>query len=210
MSNGKIKKNTSGKIVCYWRRAVLYSLFHIIRFLLGFKRAVQKCAVYGTIYGKYINKIKAFTMILKKKLKMTHLELYSPAFGSHYSIPFLEGKVSAGFPSSAENYSDKTLDLNELLIKHPSATFFIRVKGESMEKAGIKTNDILIVDRAVSVAHNKIVIARIADELTVKRISMIGDNLFLMPDNDGYKPIRITSEMDFEVWGVVTYVIHQV
>lgn len=149
-------------------------------------------------------------MQTKKQLKLINLEIFKPDFNNYQAIPLLEGKVSAGFPSSAENYIDKTLDLNELLIKHPSATFFIRVKGDSMEKAGIKTNDILIVDRAVSVSHNKIVIARIAGELTVKRISMVGDNLFLMPDNDGYKPIRVTGDMDFEVWGVVTYVIHQI
>src|ERR1700722_14257883 len=98
-------------------------------------------------------------MTIKRKLKSTNFEIYAPAFDTYHAIPLLQGKVSAGFPSSAENYIDKALDLNELLIVHPSATFFIRVKGESMEKAGIKTNDILIVDRAVSVAHNKIVIA---------------------------------------------------
>jgi DNA polymerase V len=149
-------------------------------------------------------------MSIGKRLKVNNLEIYAPDYSTHHPIPMLEGKVSAGFPSSAENFIDKTLDLNELLIAHPSATFFIRVKGDSMEKSGIKTNDILIVDRAVSVAHNKIVIARIAGELTVKRISMIGDNLFLMPDNDDYRPMRVTDDMDFEVWGVVTYVIHQV
>lgn len=125
-------------------------------------------------------------------------------------IPLYEAKVSAGFPSSAENYLEKSLDLNDLLIKHPAATFFVRVKGDSMIKAGIHSNDILIVDRALSFAHNRIVIARIADELTVKRIQRVGNRLFLVADNDNYKPIEITSEMDFEVWGVVIYVIHQV
>ena len=145
-----------------------------------------------------------------KKNNRDTLEIYNPDNTASHQIPFLEGKVAAGFPSSAENYIDKALDLNDLMIRHPSATFFIRVKGDSMEKAGIKTNDILIVDRAVAVAHNKIVIARISGELTVKRMCVLEEKLFLMPDNDQYSPIEITEEMDFEVWGVVTYVIHQV
>jgi DNA polymerase V len=129
-----------------------------------------------------------------------------------HRIPLLEGVVRAGFPSSAENYVDKALDLNELIIRSPSSTFFIRVKGSSMEKAGIKNNDILVVDRSVQACDNKIVIARINDELTVKRIRRVGDHLFLIPDSTDqeYKPIKITEGMDFEVWGVVTYVIHQV
>lgn len=125
-------------------------------------------------------------------------------------IPLLAGTIPAGFPSSAENFIDKSLDLNELVIKHPTATFFVRVKGSSMTKAGIQSDDILVVDRALSVTNNRIVIARINDELTVKRIKLEGEKLFLMPDNDDYKPIEITESMDFEVWGVVTFVIHQV
>lgn len=149
--------------------------------------------------------------------KYTHDTLeflvYKPEHTTTYQIPLLEGTVQAGFPSSAENFIEKTLDLNELLIRHPSATFFIRVKGISMEDAGIKNNDILIVDRAAQPSDNKIVIARINDELTVKRIRRVGDHLFLIPEcpaREEYKPIRITQDMDFEVWGVVTYVIHQV
>ena len=125
-------------------------------------------------------------------------------------IPLLAASIAAGFPSSAENFIDKSLDLNELVVKHPSATFFVRVKGSSMAKAGIQSDDILVVDRALSVTNNKVVIARINDELTVKRIKLEGEKLFLMPDNDDYKPIEITEAVDFEVWGVVTFVIHQV
>lgn len=125
-------------------------------------------------------------------------------------IPLLQGSVSAGFPSSAENYIDKALDLNELLIRHPSATFFIRVKGDSMVNAGIKSGDILIVDRARTVTNNQIVIARINDELTVKRVIIDQNTVYLMPDNESYPPIKVTEGMDFEVWGVVTFVIHQV
>lgn len=149
----------------------------------------------------------------KKARDVLQLIMYKPDLKSSHKIPLLEGTVRAGFPSSAENFIEKTLDLNELLIRHPSATFFIRVKGTSMERAGIKNNDILIVDRALQPADNKIVIARIYDELTVKRIRRSGEHLFLMPecpDNEEYKPIKITDDMDFEIWGVVTHVIHSV
>ena len=125
------------------------------------------------------------------------------------AVPLLEYSVSAGFPSSAENYLEKTLDLNELLISHPAATFFVRVSGNSMKGAGINSHDILIVDRALSPSNNKIIIARINDEFTVKRIKIENEKLFLMPDNEQYEPMEITTEMDFEVWGVVRYVIHQ-
>ncbi len=125
-------------------------------------------------------------------------------------LPLFESAVSAGFPNIAEDYVDRALNLNELLIKHPAATFFVRVKGTSMINAGIHSNDILIVDRALTPTHNRIVIARIDGELTVKRIKLDKDKTTLVPENDDFKPIEITSTMDFEVWGVVTCVIHQV
>lgn len=152
-------------------------------------------------------------MATKKNFEYSNVSMYIPDMQTSHRIPLLEGKVRAGFPSSAENYIDKALNLNELLISHPAATFFIRVSGDSMEKAGIKNNDILIVDRAATVSDNKIVIARLGDEMTVKRIRRVGEHLFLMPeslDAEKYKPIKITQEMDFEVWGVVTAIIHQV
>ena len=136
-------------------------------------------------------------------------EIYTASNSKKVLIPLLEGKVSAGFPSSAENFIDKSLDLNDLIIKHRAATFFIRVKGNSMIQAGIHSNDILVVDRSLAVSNNRIIIARINDELTVKRIKLEGEKLFLMAANDEYKPIEITEEMDFEVWGIVTFVIHQ-
>ncbi len=126
------------------------------------------------------------------------------------TLPLFESPVSAGFPNIAEDYVERALNLNELLIKHPAATFFVRVKGISMINAGIHSNDILIVDRALTPTHNKIVIARIDGELTVKRLVLDKNRTFLVAENDDFKPIEITPAMDFEVWGVVTCVIHQV
>jgi len=127
-----------------------------------------------------------------------------------YEIPFFLPMISAGFPSPAEDYIDKRLDLNEYLIKHPSATFFVRVEGNSMINAGIHHGDILIVDRAVEPTHKKIIVAVINGELTVKRMHKIKDTLYLIPENDNFETITVTEEMDFQVWGVVAHVIHSI
>ncbi|HZW61508.1 MAG TPA: translesion error-prone DNA polymerase V autoproteolytic subunit [Candidatus Babeliales bacterium] len=141
-------------------------------------------------------------------IKITTIAPIDPKVGP--AIPFLESLISAGFPSSAENFLEKALDLNELLIDHPAATYFIRVIGDSMINAGINSGDILIVDRSLSVANNKIVIARLNDEFLVKRIKVCENSIMLLPENNRYKPITVTQDMDFEVWGIVTCVIHQV
>jgi len=128
---------------------------------------------------------------------------------SELALPLFLAPVAAGFPSPADDYIDRKLDLNEHLIEHPAATFFVRVSGESMTGAGIHSGDILIVDRAIEPIHGKVVIAVLDGELTVKRIHRKGGVLRLMPDSPGFKPIDIAPETDFEVWGVVTYVIHK-
>ena len=119
-------------------------------------------------------------------------------------------KIQAGFPSPAEDYMDKKLDLNEHLIKHPSATFFVKVEGHSMINAGIHNGDTLIVDRALDPADKKIVIAVINGDMTVKRIRKLHGKLYLMPENDAFTPIEITEDSGFQIWGVVSTVIHPV
>lgn len=124
-------------------------------------------------------------------------------------IPFYEEGVYAGFPSPADDYLQKPLDLHELLVKHPAATFFIKVKGESMEGAGIFSGDILIVDRSILPLHNHIVVALLNGEFTVKRLQIRQNRFCLMAEHASYLPIEISPEDDFQVWGVVTYVIHR-
>jgi len=136
--------------------------------------------------------------------------LYRVSMKCRREIPLFLPKIAAGFPSPAEDYIDKPLDLNEYLIKHPSATFFVRVEGDSMINAGIHHGDILIVDRALEPAHKKIIVAVINGELTVKRMHKIKDTLYLIPENDTFKTITVTEEMDFQVWGVVAHVIHTI
>lgn len=125
------------------------------------------------------------------------------------SRPLFICKVAAGFPSPAEDYIDKRLDLNNYLIKHAAATFFLRVSGDSMIGAGIFSNDILIVDRSITAKSGKIVIAIVNGEMTVKRIIFNSKQTTLYSENDEYPNINITDDTDFEIWGVVTYVIHK-
>ncbi len=127
-----------------------------------------------------------------------------------YRLPLYSGRVTAGFPSPADDDIEEKLDLNELLIKHPTATFFLRVSGSSMIKAGIHHNDILIVDRSVEPAHGKIVIAALNGELTVKRLHIDKNHVQLVAENDSYAPIEVKEGMDLHIWGVVTSVIHTV
>lgn len=123
--------------------------------------------------------------------------------------PLFLDAIPAGFPSPAEDIIDQSLDLNTYLIKHNSATFFLKVEGDSMKNAGIHSGDILIVDRALTHHINKIVVAIVDGEFTVKRYIKKGNQAYLYPENSNYSPLRITDLMDFTIWGVVTYVIHQ-
>jgi DNA polymerase V len=124
-------------------------------------------------------------------------------------LPFYTEKLSAGFPSPANDYLEKSLDLNEFLIKNPPATFFVEIQGDSMIGAGIHSGDILIVDRSLEAVHNKIVVAAINGEFTVKRLYWVKKTVKLMAENPNYKPIEIKDGMDFEIWGVATTVIHK-
>lgn len=128
-----------------------------------------------------------------------------------YQLPLYHSKVQAGFPSPAEDYIAERLNLNDLLIKHPAATFFVQVTGHSMIDAGIHEGDILIVDRSVAPADKKIIVVAIDGQLTVKRLRKQKDGQFiLMPENSAFQPIMLTAEMNIHIWGVVTNVIHAV
>ena len=128
---------------------------------------------------------------------------------SEVSIPLFLGKTAAGFPSPADDYVEKTLDLNDLLIQKPAATFFVRAEGESMLGAGIHPNDLLIVDRSIKPVLGKVVICALNGELTVKRIKQIEPNrLILGAENPLYPDIEVKLDMDLVIWGVVTQVIH--
>lgn len=136
----------------------------------------------------------------------------SDVFGFHKTteeyIPLFSSTVPAGFPSPAEDFVEDTLDLNEYMVHHPAATFFVRVSGNSMINAGIHQDDILVVDRALKASNNSIAIVALNGELTVKRVSLEKEKLFLMPENPTYSPIEVTPDEQFDIWGIVTHVIH--
>lgn len=123
-------------------------------------------------------------------------------------IPFMESLVSAGFPSPAETFIDRSIDLNEELIDDEPATFFVRVSGLSMLGSGIFPGDTLIVDRSKNVKNGSIIIAIVDGEFTVKKFVKDGLKITLQPTNQNFKEIIIDKNTQFEVWGVVTYVIH--
>ncbi|MGY8870792.1 MAG: translesion error-prone DNA polymerase V autoproteolytic subunit [Pseudomonadales bacterium] len=127
---------------------------------------------------------------------------------THHAIPLFQDRVAAGFPSPAQDYIEKTLDLNELCIKHPAATFFVRAEGNSMIDAGIFSGDILIVDRSLTARSSDIVIACIHDEFTVKQLIISSTAVQLRPMNKAYSTITLNEGNDLELFGVVTTVIH--
>jgi len=122
--------------------------------------------------------------------------------------PVFLGRLPAGFPSPADDYIEGKLDLNRHLIKHPAATFFVRVTGDSMIGAGIHSGDLLVVDRSLEAADRHVVVAVLDGELTVKRLFKQQGVLRLLPENLNYQPIEISGQHTFEIWGVVTSVIH--
>lgn len=127
---------------------------------------------------------------------------------SHIPLPLFINKIQAGFPSPADDYLDKTLDLNDLMIKNPPSTFFVKVEGDSMSGIGMHPGDLLVVDRSKDPIDGKIIIAALDGELTVKRIRILDNKkIRLEAENPNYAPIVITQHQDFRVWGVVTGVI---
>ena len=134
--------------------------------------------------------------------------IYKYESNSSLSLEFYSNPVCAGFPSPAEDHMDISLDINEYLVKHPSSTFYIYVKGDSMINSGICDGDLMVVDRSLEAHSNNIVVAVINGEFTVKKIKKKGNKVYLIPDNKNYRPILLDDNIDFQVWGVVTHSIH--
>ncbi|HDP79970.1 MAG TPA: translesion error-prone DNA polymerase V autoproteolytic subunit [Spirochaetes bacterium] len=137
-------------------------------------------------------------------------DIFPAGMGAVVAPPLLVSSVRAGFPSPADDYIDRALDLNELVVRHPAATFYVRASGDSMTGAGIHSGDILVVDRSLEPVHNSVVIAALDGELTVKRLVREGRRIILAPENPAYDAIEVPPGSGFEVWGVVTYVLHRV
>lgn len=124
-------------------------------------------------------------------------------------IPLVENRVKAGFPSPADDHLQKGIDLNQELVPHPAATFFVRVSGDSMKDAGIIDGDTLVVDRSLTPTKGQVVVALVNGEFTVKYFFPELDRVVLKAANIDYPDIEVFGAQEFEVWGVVTSAIHQ-
>ena len=149
---------------------------------------------------------------IPKKLKTdgSISAIYGLGESSSLELPLFSARVAAGFPSPAEDHLESRLDLNQHLIRNPSSTFFVRAAGESMMEAGIYDQDLLVVDRSIEKRNRRVVIATINGEFTVKRLVQNEERISLVAENPDFDNIPIRVDSDFSVWGVVTYVIHQV
>jgi DNA polymerase V len=135
------------------------------------------------------------------------MDIYSPKTHKD-KVPLVEG-IRAGFPSPAEDFMEPTLDLNRYVIKNPASTFYARIVGDSMEGAGISDGDIVVIDKSLEPKNGNIAVCFIDGEFTLKRILLDKDHLWLQPANPKFKPIEITEENHFVVWGIVTYIIKE-
>lgn len=129
---------------------------------------------------------------------------------SMYRRPLYLSRISAGYPSPCEDWLERELDLNELVIQHPSATIFVRVAGDSMLNACIHPDDVLVVDQSLEPKDGNIVIVALDGELLVKRLCYRKKHLSLVAENSNYPEIKVSELMDCHIWGVVTTVIHRV
>jgi len=138
------------------------------------------------------------------------IDIFSANTETSLELPFINSAISAGFPSPALDFIDVSIDLNKHLIKNPAATFYGRVKGVSLINAGINDGDLLIIDRSVEPSNGKIAVCYIDGEFTAKRIKILKQEVWLMPENESYQSIKVSKENDFLIWGIVTHVIKNV
>ena len=136
---------------------------------------------------------------------MANIDIFTP-HSHHDEIPVVEG-IHAGFPSPAEDYTEPVLDLNRYVIKNPASTFYARISGDSMVGVGIQDGDIVVIDKSLEPTNDQIAVCFIDGEFTLKRIHTENGRLFLMPHNPNFPSIEITEENNFQVWGIVTYII---
>lgn len=138
------------------------------------------------------------------------ISFFLPDFENGTELPYISGGIKAGFPSPAADFDESKISLDKFLVKNPEATFYAKASGTSMIGAGIDDGDILVIDRSIESQNNKIAVCLIDGEFTVKRIRTEKDCLYLMPENNDFQPIKVTSENDLIIWGIVTYVIKKV
>ncbi len=135
------------------------------------------------------------------------IEISRADSSSRLSLPYADHGIQAGFPSPAQDYISETIDLNMEVVRHPAATFYGCVNGDSMIDEGIDNGDLIVIDRAIEPADGDLAVCCVDGEFTLKRIKIEPDRVWLIPANETFDPIMITADNRFEIWGVVTYVI---
>ena len=142
-----------------------------------------------------------------KKNKNKALHIYKVDVDSYIPLLYANEGIKAGFPSPAQDYISQVIDLNKELIKHPACTFYGRVSGDSMKDAGLTDGDILVIDKSIEPQTGDMAVCYIDGEFTIKYIRIESDVVWLIPANEAYKPIKVTPENEFMIWGIVTYSI---
>lgn len=138
---------------------------------------------------------------------MNRVDIFLPDYRTSCPLPYADGGIQAGFPSPAQDYISEYIDLNRELVRHPSATFYGRVVGDSMKDEGIEPGDLLVVDRSLEPSDGDLAVCCVDGEFTLKRIHLEPGAVWLIPSNEAYDPILVTPDQKFEVWGVVTHTI---
>lgn len=127
--------------------------------------------------------------------------------GRKLLLPYADHGIQAGFPSPAQDYISEAIDLNDEVVRHPAATFYGRVNGDSMIDEGIEDGDLIVIDRAIEPSDGDLAVCYVDGDFTLKRIKIEPDRIWLIPANETFDPILITSDSRFSIWGVVTFVI---
>ena len=138
------------------------------------------------------------------------LTFFHPDQNQKKSLYLAQEKISAGFPSPADDFKELRISIDQEVVRNEEATFYARVSGESMQGAGLDDGDLLVIDRSIEPKNGKIAVCCIDGEFTVKRLKVVDDGVFLIPENPKYQPIKVTEENELIIWGIVTYVVKKV
>lgn len=137
----------------------------------------------------------------------TTVVIYPPDLSTSLELPYADAGIQAGFPSPAQDYISESIDLNREIVRHPAATFYGRVAGDSMIEEGIEPGDILVIDRSLEPEDGDLAVCCLEGEFTLKRIRLAVNSVWLIPSNEAFDPILVTPDQRFEIWGVVTHTI---
>lgn len=143
-------------------------------------------------------------------LDQNKITFFHPDTKNQMEIPLAAGGIKAGFPSPAADFDETRISIDQIVVKNKTATFYAKANGNSMIDAGIDDGDILVIDRSIEATDNKIAVCVVDGEFTVKRIKKEADYLYLIAENKNFKPIKITEENEFLIWGIVTYVVKKI